>query len=44
MYPVVELKGVRPLRAIKLLSHKAALVTHFVLRSRERELVVVAEI
>lgn len=40
----MELEGVRPLLAIKLLSHKAALVTGFVLGSREHELVVEADI
>lgn len=44
MYPGMELEGVRPLLAIELLSHKAALVTDFVLRSREHELVAEADI
>lgn len=44
MYPGMELEGVRPLLAVKLLSHKAALVTDFVLRSREQEPVVEADV
>lgn len=44
MYRGMELEGVRPLLAIKLLSHKAALVTDFVLRSREHELVVETDV
>lgn len=44
MYPGMELEGVRPLLAIKLLSHKAALVADFVLRNKEHELVVEADV
>lgn len=40
----MELEGVRLLLAINLFSHKAALVMHFVLRSREYEQVVEADV
>lgn len=41
MYPGMEIEGVRPLLAIKLLFLKAASVKDFVLRSRGHELAAV---
>lgn len=44
VYPGMEIEGVRPLLAIKLLSHKAASLRDFVLRNREHELAAKADV